>query len=395
MVYTSFAVLASSLLLVLAMTPVQTAVDLDSSEAARIGEASFFMESVLDDMDRSLGIATRRALTGATNYVIETGEPLARPGQNLTSATVNGTISGNELNATGNASLSVWTRRVSSIARESGYHLDVDVTGYSFNASGIDLESSYSVNARLRDPATLATFNRTRTETVPVSARGLEDTMLLLESVGRYVNRYQRCSFDDPADRLYTGATSSAGTAHGSAVVRPADAADVDNSGEKILVAQDIDNYATVDVNGFAGAVSAEPNSSGGYTTEYAFDTGSIAGIEQNTSLVINAGDVWRSGFRQMFREGCYVPSPRGPDVLDRLGNRKVSGPGETGIATLVEVPELPPELQKEGSAVGYVYFNETGYGSLNRIRGVSQEHTWFRLDDHHVELWDIEPLAY
>lgn len=393
MVYTSFAVLASSLLLMLAMTPVQKTADMDSSEATRISEASFFMESVLKDMDRSLRIATRRALTGGTNYVVENGEPLADPGENLTSAMVNGSISGQELNATGNASLSVWRQRVARIAGNSGYSLDLKVQGYSFNASGIDVRSSYTVFARLRDPSTLAAFNRTRTETVEVSAAGLEDTMLLLRSVGRYTEQYSVCSFEDPADRLYTADTGGE-VAHGIAEINPSDASAVSNSSGKIIVADDIDDYSAADVNEFAGAVSAQPNSTG-YDVPYAFDTGSIGSIDQNMSLILNEGEVWRSGIREMFQDGCYVRTPRGPNVVDRLENSLVSAPGERGIGTLIDVTELPSELQREGSAVGYVYFNGTGYGDLNRVRGVNSEHPWFRIDDYHVDLWDMESLAY
>ncbi|MFB6147493.1 MAG: hypothetical protein ABEJ66_01275 [Candidatus Nanohaloarchaea archaeon] len=385
--------LASSLLLILAVTPVQSSVDLESSEAVRISEASFFLESVLSDMERSLQIATRRGLTGATNYVIETGEPLDDPAESLTSAVVNGSISGTELNSTGNASLSVWTERVSRIAKDSGYRLQLRLEGYSFNATGMEIDSSYTVWARLEDPATLAAFNRTRTAEVAVSASGLEDTMILLQSVGRYTVKYDRCSFEDPAELLQAGEGS--GTSHGYAVVNPADASSVPDPGEKVLVAEDIDSYSTTEVNSFAAAVSAQPNSSSGYTIPYAFDTGSIAGIEENMSLVVHSSQVWRTGFRRMFKEGCYVETPRGPDVMDRLGNELVSPPGDTGVATLLNVPELPSELQRTGSSVGYVYFNGTGYGSLNSISGVTGEHPWFRLDDYHVELWNLEELTY
>ncbi|MFB6213112.1 MAG: hypothetical protein ABEJ07_00905 [Candidatus Nanohaloarchaea archaeon] len=393
MVYTSFALMASSLILMLVLAPSAEDLGTSSGDAARISEASFFLESVLADMDRSLSIATRRALTGATNYVIENGEPLVDPGENLTSAMVNGTISGQELNATGDASLSVWTRRVGRIAQNSGYRVKIDIRDYSFNPSGLDVASSYSVRASLYDPATLVRLNRSRTSHVEVSASGLEDTMLLLRSVGRYTNQYTRCRFDDPADRLYTG--TGTGTAHGLAAVNPADASSVSNSGEKVLVADDIDSYAVSDVNTFAGAVSAQPNSTTGYTVPRVFDTGSIAGVKQNMSLVLHSGEVWRTGFRSMFQDGCYVETVRGPDVMDRFENELVNEPGETGIATLLELPRLPPSLQRTGSAVGYVYFNGTGYGGLNEVSGVSGEYPWFRLDDYHVDLWGLEPLAH
>ncbi len=389
-VYITFAVLSSSLLLFLAAVPVSNQFDADPNEATRIGKADFFLGSVLKDMERSLEIATRRALTGATNYVVETGESLAKPDKNVTSALVNGTISGVELNSKGNASLREWRDRVSDIADRSGYSLEIQLENYSLSPDDFQINSSYSVFARLKDPATLAQFNVTKNAETSVSISGLEDTMILLRSKGRYVNQYTECSFDKPAEELHTAATHSQGAAHGEAEVNPSDA-DVANASEKILVVDDIDSYDTSDVKNFAGAVSRDPNSSSGYDTEYAFDTGSISGIGQNMSLIINQGEVWNSHFRQMFREGCYVSTDRGPGFIDRLENDLV-GPG--GFATLVDVAELPDELQETESAVGYVYFNGSGYGSLNEIKGVSSEHSWFRLDDHHVDYWDLESLV-
>ncbi|MFB6242226.1 MAG: hypothetical protein ABEJ36_05520, partial [Candidatus Nanosalina sp.] len=64
MIYTTFALLSSGLLLTMTMLPVTSPVSVEPGESTRISEASFFHESVLSDMERSLRIATRRALTG-------------------------------------------------------------------------------------------------------------------------------------------------------------------------------------------------------------------------------------------------------------------------------------------------------------------------------------------
>lgn len=397
LIYTTFAILASSLLLLLASLPVAQPVGLDSSQAMRISEASFFLDSVLDDMDRSLEIATRRALTGSTNYVIETGNRLVEPGENVSSALVNGSISGVELNSTENASLEDWASRVSDIAARSGYSLDVELSNSSFNGTGFTVSSSYSVFTRLKDPVTLASFNRTKSAETSVSITGLEDPMILLRSEGRYVSQYSECGFDSPATQLQAGKFYSESEAHGAAEVKP-NVSEVENTSEKVIVMDDVDNYDESDVESFAAAVSAEPNSSqdaDNYDTTYVFDTGSISGIEENDSLIVNRGEVWSSHFREMFTDNCYLETDRGPGFMDRFANRLVSGNG-SGLATLLEVSELPAELQETESAVGYVYFNDSGdYGDLKKVRGVTSEHSWFRIDQHHVTEWGLEGLAY
>lgn len=392
LVYTTFAIIASSLLLMVASIQVDDA-GVGNTQSSRIGEASFFLESVLDDMDRTLGISSRRALTASTNYVIETGNELEEPEKNITSALVNGTVSGTELESTENASLREWAGRVSKIADRSGYDLSIEIESYSFNTSNFNIDASYTVFARLEDPETRAAFNRTRTESSSVSISGLEDTMILLQSQGRYVSQYKRCGFDRPAEQLYTG-NGSSGAVHGHAVVEPVDLSSVSDKPERILAAEDIESYDAATVNEFGGAVSAQPRSST-YDTEYVFDTGSISMIEENMSLILNQDLVWRSGFREMFQENCYVPDPWGPDFMDRMGNEMENDDGE-GITTFVDVSQLPTELRRDRSMVDYVYFNESSdYGSLSSIRGVSNEYPWFQLDQEHIDEWGIGQLAY
>ncbi len=402
LVYTSFALLSVSLLFMVAFLPVTIPVENNPEEATRIGEAAFFMDSVLSDMDRSLEMSTRRALLASTNYVIKNNLSLADPGKNVSSALETGKISGEELesmNDPQNASLLDWAERVSGIAAESDYSLDIQLLNSSFNASAFEVESSFRVFARLQDPVTLANFNRTNSANATVSALGLEDPMILLNSDGRYSTQYSRCGFDSPANQLYTGGHYSLGSAHGYAAVNPAtpDAPSVSDKGEKVLVTDDVDNYDVSTSNSFAGIVSGDDNDTkAGFTTKFIFDTGSIADIEQNMSLILNEEQVWRSSFRQMFEENCYLETSRGPNVIDRLGNRMVSPDGR-GIATMIEVSELPSSLQEIESAVGYVYFNESSgmYGPERSIYGVTSEYSWFRLDDYHVNLWGVDDLAY
>ncbi len=151
--------------------------------------------------------------------------------------------------------------------------------------------------------------------------------MLLLRSKGRYTVQYTDCGFNVPAEKLHEAVIHSDGSVHGEAELNPPDAGAVEKPSEKILVVDDIDSYDVGDVNSFKGAVSRDENSSSGYDTEYAFDTGSISDIEQNMSLIVSEGEVWNSRFREMFQEGCYVETERAPGVIDRL-EISSSGPG-------------------------------------------------------------------
>ena len=392
MIYTSFALLAAILLVSLAILPVQTGTDETSSESLRIGQSAFFMSSVMDDLDRSLSMASRRMLTSSTNYVITNNEPLQNPGKNLSSVLVNGTLSGNSLTGMENASMNAWTARVRSIAESSGYALNTSLESESFNSTYLDLKANYTVFARMKDPVSLARFNRTRTATTEVSTVGIEDPMISLRSNGNYVSNFRQCDFDTPAEKQGDGSVFT-GTGYGEAVVNPSDVTTVTDEDEKILVVDDIDNYNPSDVNDFAGRVSVQSNSTSGFSAPYVFETGSLE-TENNETLVIHDGAVWITRFATIFETGCYIPSDEGPDIIDRLENKLVND-DRTGMMTLLDLSELPSDIRREDSAIAYVYFNSSGsYGSIQQIAGVTDEYSWFRLDQDHVDEWSMNELV-
>ncbi|MFB6145147.1 MAG: hypothetical protein ABEJ99_01430 [Candidatus Nanohaloarchaea archaeon] len=393
--YTSFAILASTSILVLAFSSVMSPHNVKVSNAERIGGASFFVDSLFSDMDRASRIANRRALTATTNHVVLTGDSLKQPRKNISEVMVNGTLNGKKLNSTVNASLSDWTSRIRKIADNAGYSLDVHVVNYTFDPDYMSMHTSLTVFASLKDPTTLATFNRTRSTRATVDLADLEDSMLLIQSKGRYVNKYEKCGFSDPAVMRHTGTQNSTGYVQGYAVVSPADATTVSNKSKKILVVDNINDYSSSTVADFAGSVSSQEASfSTSSISHYVYGTGSISGLEDNESLVLNNEQVWDTGFRKMFQDGCYIRSPEGPDFLDRMQNKLVND-GGSGIATLIDVSTLPPALQKTASAVGYVYFNDTAnHGSLRRVKGVTETYSWFRLDQDHIDRWSMNALA-
>lgn len=392
--YTTFAILSATILLSILFGQVYQPDSIQTANAERIGDASFFLDSVLSDMDRSLSIATRRSLTGATNYVVTEGEALSQPGKNVSQVLVNGTLGGEDVETVGNASLSEWESRVAEIGDRSGYRLNVSVANYSFTTEGFDTVASFRVEARLFDPTTLASFNRSRTADLTVSVEDIEDPMITLRSRGRYTKVIERCSFQTPVRELPEPSQNSSTTVHGEVVLRPSDGENVENQGEKILAVDDPDSYSDTYTSGFAGVIASEESSSpGSVNSEYALGTGTIEELQERPAAVIDSsGRAWSTGFVRMFEGGCYVPSDTGPGFFDRLGN-DLTGDGG-GLATLIDVSELPPELQKTGSSVAYVYFNDSRSTDPRRIEGVTDQYGWFRIDQDHVEIWGMQGLV-
>ncbi|MFT4892390.1 MAG: hypothetical protein ACI8Z7_000162 [Candidatus Nanohaloarchaea archaeon] len=394
--YTSFALLSATLLLSLIFFQVYQPTDIGNANAERIGEASFFLDSVFKDTDRTLRIATRRAFTGAVSEVVTDGSPLEDPQRNITEIMVNGTLGGQEVDSVENASLSKWEQKVSGIASDSGYALNITVVNSSFNSSGFEIYSSFNVTAQLKDPVTRARFNRTHYTETTTSIRDLEDPMITVRSRGRYTETVRECGFEQPAERVLTAEQNTSDTAYGELEVQPSDLSSVDSEGSKILAVQDPDSYSSDQLNQFEGVIGAESYSTPSQLTNaYALETGSLSGFEDRDNAVIDSGRIWSTGFSQMFEEGCYIESQEAPSFTDRLENS--ADADSEGIVTLIDVPELPPELQKsDASAVGFIYFSDSASDNPRSIKGVStpDDYPWFRIDEEHVEEWNLEGLA-
>ncbi len=382
--------MAAGLIMMIAALQVSGPHETNSAEGERIGEAAFFLDSALSDADRTLEMATRRAFTANTNYVVTEGEPLQQAEQNMSEALVNGTMDGEPLDGTENASINDWNNRVSEIASGSGYELGITLEDYDFEENGLDLESSFTVFTVLEDPVTLASFNRTESKQSSTSLEDVEDPLITLRSEGRYVSQYEECRLESPAEKISEGQQRSQNSAKGEA------AKQIDEEQEnKVFVTDDIDDYEPSEVEDYEAIVSEQiseqPDS---YNDNYIYGV-EINVIEEGDKLLLNEEQLWISVFTEMFQENCYMETDTAPTVLDRLENRLISAEEESGITTFLDVSQLPDELQTEGSAVDYVYFNESSdYGSLNEIVEVSDRYSWFRIDDYHVDYWDLEDLV-
>lgn len=403
MAYTSFALMASSVLLLVATLPYQGFTTDAANDAALISEASFFTERVLDDERRAHDIAFDRTLGEATSYVINSRDPLENPDSQLASIMLNASVENNELEFMKNASMNNWFGRVKNLSRSTGYKLDVRFVNTEFSKiSNFRMQSTLTTFISLKDTRTRAMFNESQTTTVSSSITGLEDPMLRMQTNDFYGHFFSRCGFSDPAALLETGLQDSGSTIHGRSAVEPV-VADVDSPGERIIVSENISQYPEADVQQFAAAVSAEPVSNpSNFNNRYVFDTGSVASIQDNESLIIDDAEVWRSGFREMLRTGCYIVSDgplNGPDFLDRLANN-LTGSRPTGLESLINETAAPDQAG-ESSNVDYVYFNDSSaYGTLNQINGVTsgdgnaQYFDYFRIDQYHVDQWGIAGLT-
>ncbi|MFB6208503.1 MAG: hypothetical protein ABEJ69_04070, partial [Candidatus Nanohaloarchaea archaeon] len=375
MAYTTFALAASGILMMMTIVPFQ-GYDLGTAgDADLIGHASFYLDGIGEDAERAHDIAFDRALGEATNYIINAQQPLTNPDSQLESIMVDASVNGQELEFMENASMRNWFGRVKNISEKSDYRVQVEFLDANFSKkTEFVMNSELAMWTRLEDPRTRASFNRTFRSDQESSITGLEDPMIRLQTSDTYGHFFSRCGFSEPAAQLYTGTVSSGSTVWGEAYVE-ANTSNINDFESSILVTSDLAQYNPDSTQQFTGVVAANTVANpGDYNDHYVLGTGSISQIQDNESLILDEDEVWNSHFRRMMRDSCYMVSEgpiNGPDFFDRLQNNLV-GSRATGLVSLVNETEAP-DAGDDVSNVDYVYFNSSNvYGPAVSIDGVT-----------------------
>lgn len=407
-VYSLFAIAVMGVLAVTMVLPMTIDADMDRRPGVSVDELYYFVEAIRADMGRAVEISGRRAMVAVGNTVVNSGAYLDRSaGPAIAGAFYNGSFNSSQLELLQDSALDDWVDKMEDQAAAEGYDSNLTVAASTVNVTEdgpFGLRFAFRYDLSVYDPVIDTGFNRTdRRFTAPITTTDMEDPLLFIETAGQRSRTIRRCSVD-PADQRLTGTMSDYNRTYageqrdwvgGVAHLRPGSVSGLD--AEDVAVLEDHCVFPETELDDLAGVVSAATD-----TCDYAGDlrglvagAGNISRITDGRRTVLDGTAVWQLGIPAMIRTGCFVPDPEGPGYLDRLEG--VNGPS-SGIASLLDVPALPPEVQRSNAtAVDHGFFGvTTGLGPAQRIKGVTSfEEDWFRLDQQHIEQWDIESLAY
>ncbi|AOV94678.1 hypothetical protein AQV86_02015 [Nanohaloarchaea archaeon SG9] len=394
MVYTTFAIVATNLLLLLFLTT-SGSNDYTSSVQIREGEASHYQQSVEDFTGKTHEIALKTASSAVINHTLRQGEGIQDGEETLEALLINGTS--DEIDRLFRyASLNKWREDVSESAEDRGYTLSIKFNKRSLDDSFLSMTGNLTSRIELEAPQTSSRFNKTVRYENQVSLVGLEDTMLFSRSDETYRNKYRRCSFRKPAEKITDGTVSNQGATFGKATRNK----DSGNKEEKILVTDGEPNSSRA--NAYAGTVASSNEDPEYKNTKYIFGA-ETADIEEGEDLILYRDQVWSSRIRQIINTGCYLKSnvtgETGPGLMERMENKLQAQENETeGLLTIIDKKRLPEELQYPGrSSIGYKYFRSdegkkiaglTGNKSFDKNRDGYRED--FRLDEQHIEKWNL-----
>ncbi len=405
MAYTPFAVMASGLLISLMMMP-YSGMDLSiGGEADQIGQASFYHEKVHDDSVRAYDIAFDRSLSAATARVVSDGVPLSRPREAIASGAINATVEGQTMNYTVNSSMRSWANRVSNTSETTGYQMN-----WSFPSVEVDMRSPFTLSSnltfrsRLYDPSLRLYLNETAKITTSQQIEGLEDPYLRIQTRDFYGHIYSRCSFNSLINDIGAAGEDSGSLVWGRAVIEP-DMDDNPTTENRVLVGNDVEaDYTPDQVQQFEAFISEDSvGDPADYNSHYQTEQTQLGSINQNMSLIMDSDQLYNTHFRDMIRQSCYLPSTggnlNGPGFLQRLQNDGTAD-NQPGLVSLVDKEEL--QTSSTDSNTDYVFFSDNPgqFGTPVSIRGVtfgesgSDYRSSFRIDQYHVNQWNIQELS-
>jgi len=378
MANTPFAILAVSLLMMLYMAPLGSVQD-GLEQKVLESEASDMQANNLENsFKEGLGVTASNYINASNHYVVENGF--------VTDADSaidyqNQEFDGVQMNFT---DYSQYTDSMQQIYSDRGQGLEYSYSNIGLE-EGLKIEGSAEISYNFT-PNSLTTYSMEGLVEGTDGVRG-PDPLLADASSGSFTPDYSYCGFDRPAQQLGIGSQSSNEVAHGYAVFQ---LDDLDSGTEQILVTENASSYESSELNDFNGVIAQAEGSisNGNYATVSGLE---ISQITEGDSLIINQDQVWRSHFRKMINENCYVENSNAPGILNRMEGSFSSS--TKGLTTFIG-----DESNSDNINEAYMYYSGDS-ASNSSIKGVTSgdylnEKAWFRLSDENIAEWNLGSLA-
>jgi len=362
----------------------------DIGSNLRLKSGLYFLDSVNEDFDRAVEIVGRRCLTACINHVINEGEGIDSAEDSLMELFENKTLNGDPSDFV-DYSIYEWLNKSDQVADTRGFVLEREIRDVDISMTDPwNVMFTLDLRMKLRDRENLFYYEKNISKDVPVSIRGLEDPLYVLNTGGKVTRKVERQK-GQLTKLLLTG---PGGNGWGSGTsIKTGNPLLVSDKDEKILVMDDADSS----YSSFAGLVSRTNSTEIG--TSYVFND-SWSSIGNNTKVVVEGsqGEIWSIENLYNMHEREFYVAGNGPSFLDRLeGNLENTRPG-AGLESLVDKDAI---LEKTGSVkdrsnVDYIYFNATTL-NIYKVKGMPETMSWeFKIDQEHLSAYGVDnTLSY
>ena len=260
---------------------------------------------------------------------------------------------------------------------------------FSFSASGLTIESTVNLNYNITDDIVNTENSLNRTVVSQASIDGAKDPFAEFQA-GEDVD-YRYCGFEKPAYFAGSGSSSSGSVISAEAVYRPEDLSSITNKGEKVLFIESADGFQDSTLDSFAAVVVEDSSYSNG---DYIQGFNLERMVNTGENVIIDSDDAYVSYFRQILGEGCFVESGNAPDIFDRMENDNVAS--NQGIMTFTGNSSSFGSPNED-----YLYFDTSrnADGSVVNVTGLNSndngfdEMPWFNVDSQNLAGWNLSGL--
>jgi len=380
MAYTPFAVLATSLMFLMFISPLDVYPDSVNQDIGSVETAQTLDRSIENSFREGFELTVNRHLQ---DYNEDLTSPVTDAQNNFSDVY--------DPDSTDHYSLNqVETDLNSIIQSDDRRELNLETEeSFSFSASGLTIQSTVPLEYNLNDEVvgTNNTFNQTIVSQASID--GAKDPFAEFNA-GEDVE-YSYCGYERPAYYAGSGSSSSNSVISGEAVYMPENLNSVSNKEGKVVFIDSEDDFDNEELNQFEAVITESSSYSNdhyvqGFELERAVNTGE--------NVIINEDDVYLSYFREILDNQCFVESNNAPDIFDRMENNNVAS--NHGIMTFVTNSSSFGSPNED-----YIYYDssEDESGSVVNVTGLNSnengfdERPWFNLDSQNLQVWNLSGL--
>jgi len=378
----------------------------------RVNSLENMYEGLIDDLDKSLRIITRRAILAAFSNVSvseagEPPEPLDEANETLAELIRYGTLDGTPEPIMENATFTYWVGKIEDLTLLKGFDSYIDINSLEVKPYDyIHLLVIARLNISIIDTQGVAELNRTIDVNSIVSLEGLEDPLYPLYTSGfgdnmirasPYLGNYTQLLLIGNGDNSYVYGEST----H-----------DTGDFSDKILITSDLTGLGAL--NDAKGIIfELEGTNLTPINVPYLINLTATTLIPNSPNLLLDGsgGKVWFIDNLIIDSENSYYhPSENGPSYLDRLEGKfttqnKYKSQSDYTIGMESFVNKLAiyfaggnVTVQEEKTNIDYIYFSTDSPVSY-KVKGMDQldPDPYFRIDNqdgHHVK-YNVSNLVY
>lgn len=344
------------------------------------------LESYETSWNRNQGLFANKALQNLSENSISSTSPV-NDVENATEQVVrNGSFEGRQIS---NYSFKSWESRSGDLAESTGvFEISSQLRNTSIEIENLTAVTETEISVTYQRSGRQSEINRTFQISKGLSQ--VRDPYLASRGYDAYFNK---CGIDSPISDSFTESVSDYnGTAYGQASIQPS-IPDVDTPIDRVLVTSDPSNYTDSETDGFAAVVTSQASISSSTNEVYASNVNTTS-IQANDDIIVHEGEVYRSHFRDIIQDSCYLSVEGYPGVEERFSNNTQNYNGS--VATFINETEISTD--NASSSVGYEYFNNSTVGTLEEVAGVTfgrgNNLDWFRLSQDISQALEIEEIT-